>query len=207
MDHAFRWSNPGTQYHAAMGRILLVLSAFRFAGRSEPVCGRNGRALLDVWERCRKPPARRSRSLRRRNRARGASSLVRAILAQSALRSELCFDRGTFPAAGESRNDSRPGQPEDVQEPRAMWYLRTRSSKSMARMHCGSTRCFLVRWNRRNPGASAASKGFTASWQGSGVWSWMRIRKGSGRLSSALGSVDLSAKQQKVVHFHDQESL
>ena len=31
VDHPFRRSNPGTQYHAAMGRILLVFSAFRFA--------------------------------------------------------------------------------------------------------------------------------------------------------------------------------
>jgi len=51
-------ATPGTEHDAAMGRILLVLFLrFVSAERSESVCGRDGRTVLDVWKRCRQPPA------------------------------------------------------------------------------------------------------------------------------------------------------
>ncbi len=57
----------------------------------------------------------RGRSLHRRRRARGAASLVRAVLAQGALRSRISLDPRAVPAPRQSGHDPRRGRPQDVE--------------------------------------------------------------------------------------------
>ena len=83
-----RSSSARNQHHAAMGGILLVLSALpRSAQRPGDRRSREG-ALLDA-----------GRSLCRRRRACGASSALCALLAQGALRHRHRLDEGAVPAS------------------------------------------------------------------------------------------------------------
>ena len=61
------------------------------------------------------PPVRRRRSLRRRHRARRASSPLRPFLAQGPVRSRASLVGGTIPAARESRNHPRRRRPQNVE--------------------------------------------------------------------------------------------
>ena len=83
-----RSGSARNQHHAAMGRILLVLSALpRSAQRPGDRRSREG-ALLDA-----------GRSLCRRRRACGASPALCALLAQGALRHRHRLDEGAVPAS------------------------------------------------------------------------------------------------------------
>src|SRR5947207_14326290 len=93
-----------------MGRFVLVLSEILRSAQRPAVRGRGGGEILDgrrqTW---------RSRSLRRRYRARRPASALRPILAQSVFRPRLLLETRTFPAPRDPRNHYRRRQPDDVE--------------------------------------------------------------------------------------------